>query len=396
MKKALIILLIIVPLILLLCAFSLNLGKLTVTIKDEENIILDRTYSIDYLPSLALFFRYGGNYQKMYENSNMGNAKTFFGSLNSEIVSDIDKIVSAYYVEKKDACVVDFCNGNFVYQDAIIGKKVDEEKIYSFLLINKNGVINLPIIIDEDVVTKNKLKLLTKKMGSFCTSYEKSTVERKRNIELALEKLDNIVIEPYANLSFNNIVGKRTVNNGFFNATVINNGEYVEGVGGGVCQVSTTLYNAWLLSSLMVEYSRCHSIPSSYVKMGFDAMVSDDTDLILTNSTPCPIYLDTYHDGKIITINLYGKKSDYDIELKNELLKSYISDEYDVIETSEEEKVILPKNGYLYRTHRIYYQNGREVKREILRTSYYPPKKGIKYVKNNANNLDKNIDNGTQ
>ena len=148
MKKALIILLIIVPLILLLCAFSLNLGKLTVTIKDEENIILDRTYSIDYLPSLALFFRYGGNYQKMYENSNMGNAKTFFGSLNSEIVSDIDKIVSAYYVEKKDACVVDFCNGNFVYQDAIIGKKVDEEKIYSFLLINKNGVINLPIIID--------------------------------------------------------------------------------------------------------------------------------------------------------------------------------------------------------------------------------------------------------
>ena len=86
----------------------------------------------------------------------------------------------------------------------------------------------------------------------------------------------------------------------------------------------------------------------------------------------------------------------YDSELKNELLKSYISDEYDVVETSEEEKVILPKNGYLYRTHRIYYQNGREVKREILRTSYYPPKKGIKYVKNNADNLDKNIDNGTQ
>ena len=193
--------------------------------------------------------------------------------------------------------------------------------------------------------------------------------------------MDGIAVPSGESISFNETVGARTADNGFREAKVIVGGEYTAGVGGGVCQVSTTLYNAWLLSGQDAPVSRAHSLRSSYVRPGLDAMVSENSDLVLHNASRFPIYIDASFDGKKVTFTLFGAKPDYEIVLTSELVRSVPYEEYDTFE-GEEDRVIVPaKPREIYRSFRIFRENGREVMREKLRVSDYLPQKGKKSVK---------------
>lgn len=106
-------------------------------------------------------------------------------------------------------------------------------------------------------------------IAHFSTYYGDSKQNRKDNIALAARKIDGLVLYPEDEFSFNDLVGRRTVENGFKTAYVIQNGDFVEGVGGGVCQVSSTLYNCALLANLAITCVRAHSLPVSYVAPSF-------------------------------------------------------------------------------------------------------------------------------
>lgn len=116
----------------------------------------------------------------------------------------------------------------------------------------------------------------------------------QRMSALALEKFNHLIIKAGESVSFNKVAGKRTVANGYQQALEIAYGNYVLGTGGGICQVSSTLYNAVVNAGLTVNKRTPHAIPSSYVEKGLDATVSDDRyDFVFTNNTNSDIYIET-------------------------------------------------------------------------------------------------------
>ena len=168
--------------------------------------------------------------------------------------------------------------------------------------------------------------------SSFYTTYSSSSEERKHNIRLACISLNNTIVDVGGEFSFNQVVGARTERKGYKNAKIIVNGEFIDGVGGGVCQVSTTLYNAVLLGGLKVIEYHPHSLPVSYILPSFDAMVnSGSADLKFINNTSNPIIIKTYADGTTLKVEIYGEKLKVNYQRKSVVVSEITCPEYQVI-----------------------------------------------------------------
>lgn len=161
--------------------------------------------------------------------------------------------------------------------------------------------------------------------SEFYTSYPQSSDERKSNIKLATKTINGYFLDVGAEFSFNRVVGARTTARGYKNAKIIVGGKFVDGVGGGVCQVSTTLYNAVILAGLKVEEYHPHSLPVSYVAPSFDAMVnSGSADLRFTNDTYNPIIIYATATDSTVKISIFGqpmKEKYYRVSKINEYLE---------------------------------------------------------------------------
>ena len=145
-------------------------------------------------------------------------------------------------------------------------------------------------------------------LSSFTTYFDGGNEARSHNIRLAASKINGTVVQNGDIFSFNETVGARTAERGFNKAAIIENGEFVEGIGGGVCQVSTTLYNAALLSGCKVTEYHSHSLAVSYVPPSRDAMVSGTFyDLKFKNSTGSTIYIKSVTGGNFVCFKIYGR-----------------------------------------------------------------------------------------
>ncbi|MBQ3235526.1 MAG: VanW family protein [Clostridia bacterium] len=200
-------------------------------------------------------------------------------------------------------------------------------------------------------VTVEDLKKYTYKMAEFSTYYGSSGNSRKHNIKLAVSKINGTVLKCGEEFSFNETVGNRTEDNGFLSATVIENGEFSEGVGGGVCQVSTTLYNCVLTAGLKVTKRYAHSIQPVYVEPSFDAMVSGSAfDLKFINDTGGNVYVKAVADGNLVTFTLYGEKPSATYQRVSKTVEIIPAPEVEIIEDGElevgvSEWVKFSKNG---------------------------------------------------
>lgn len=224
----------------------------------------------------------------------------------------------AYVNRQKADATVSFGKAGFAYREGNDGVAIDAKKLFETALTSRGKLvkIKLPLVIDR-AVTVAELKKNTVKRGSFTTSYANSGANRCYNIDKAVSALNGVTVGVGETFSFNNTVGARTEARGYKISKVIQDGNYVEGVGGGVCQVSTTLYNALLLAGFIPRASQ-HSLVSSYVKAGFDAMVSYGVaDLTFTNDTDHPIYVAAHTQGKSVTFTVYGEPNRYRIEREN-------------------------------------------------------------------------------
>lgn len=255
--------------------------------------------------------------------------------------------------------------------------------LYNF----KGETINCNETKDKCLSTETKGTKNNEVIASFSTDISTSSDARKHNVKLALSSLNNIVVGAGEQFSFNQTVGKRTQENGYMKALVINNGVYTEGVGGGVCQVSSTLYNAWLLSGLDVLFAKAHTLPASYVDLSRDATVSDWIDLVLKNPTEHNIKIKTECKNDIITVSIIGAKSEYEYNLKSEIIKT-IEPTEEVFELDEigQNEYFAGKEGYVSRlVLTITNGNGVVAKREIRR-DYYKPQNNIKILRKSGLN----------
>ncbi len=274
------------------------------------------------------------------------------------------------------------------------GRKLDENAFYADLYKewqkNSQAVIRLKFTELRPDVTVEDTKARTFMRGGFLTDYARSSENRKSNIALALSKINGIKIPKNAQFSFNETVGKRTERNGFKSAKIIVDGEYIDGVGGGVCQVSTTLYNAALLSGMNIDEVGSHSLPPSYVEASFDAMVnSGSRDLKFTNRTDGDVFIRAVCDGKRITVEFYGAKNEYKIVRKSKIIKTdgvpedkiivdsegkYTSEE---MESGEMIRIRSGIAGFESEACLLYYKDGRLMRERLIRKDKYRSVRGI-------------------
>lgn len=302
------------------------------------------------------------------------------------------EIAKSVYSDKTDSTIKfrpDY-DEKFVITPESDGVAADETQFYAQVYeawqLSATAEIFLTTKKISPTVTAEDNKTLTFLRGRFSTDYSRSTEARKNNIALALKKINGVVIKKGGQFSFNATVGNRTRLNGYETSKIIVGGKYVDGVGGGVCQVSTTLYNAALLSGVDIDEANGHSLPPSYVEPSFDAMVnSGSCDLKFSNNTGGDLFIRTVCDGKIATVEFYGKKNPYRIVRKSvithrgevpadEIITDYEGkyfspeDESGTLTRVKTGLAGLESEGYL-----LYYQDGTlRFTRRIRRDKYLP------------------------
>ncbi|MBR1747633.1 MAG: VanW family protein [Clostridia bacterium] len=334
---------------------------------------------------------YGGDLVEYGKNEFSGNYSKMFGYLDGEFYRKVEALCERLERPGISASVV-WDKGTFLYEEGFLGRRVDRERLFFELAraVTDRSVAQVvfdPIPPDLSVAD---LRGITRKMASYSTDYSKSAEGRKSNVRLACERLDGTIVPSGGVLSFNEIVGERTRQNGFSNAKIIVDGVFVEGIGGGVCQVSTTLFDAWLYAGLSVERAAAHSLPVSYVAPSLDAMVSSASDLLLKNDSDFPVYLRVKADGKKITVDVFGKPSPYSVRLKSvteKILPAVYAEsllDLDWQEGETERIVKKKKDGRISVAYREYYEGERLVKREFLRRNVYKPQDGERALKPKA------------
>ena len=195
----------------------------------------------------------------------------------------------------------------YSYTDDISGRQLDitglNERICGMVDRLESGVVDLAPSVVEAPITRRYLESQIVLLSSFETTIGKTgdyVEARSENIRIGTEKFDRLIIKSGESVSFNKVAGKRTASNGYQPALELAYGEYVEGYGGGICQVSSTLYNAVVNAGLEVRTRYQHSLPSSYVSLGLDATVQDDRlDFVFKNNTNADIFISAeYYKGK--------------------------------------------------------------------------------------------------
>ena len=218
-------------------------------------------------------------------------------------------------------------------------------------------------------------------MISSFTTQATSDALRNENIALAAAAIHGLAIMPGESFSFNQMVGQRTPQRGYRMAPAIAGGQTVDEIGGGVCQVSSTLFNAAAMADMSIVTREPHAWPSNYVDMGLDATVNwPNLDFVFRNDTGSPVFIAADFRGRKLTVELYGLRADSaeSIILQTELIASTpppADPEYRQnasLFPGTRQEVKKARTGYLVDTYRVYLRDGVPYRREKLFTSNYP------------------------
>lgn len=272
-----------------------------------------------------------------------------------------------------------------------IGRTVDEvelkRNIKEAIEENRDGkdiIVNIVFKKEEPKIYDIDLQTIDTLISSYSTSFSQSSFGRARNIEIAATYINNRVFMPGEEFSFNTIVGATTSGKGYDYAKVIKNGAYVDEIGGGICQVSSTLYNAILKTSLSITERRNHSKVINYVPRGQDAMIAYGvSDFKFVNTFKYPVFVEAIVNNKILTFNIYSNKEagEYVYQVKNEIAKETKPKKETIYDYSLSEGTVIVeqegKNGYVINTYRVRYEGGKMVEKIFITESVYAGKNTI-------------------
>ena len=273
------------------------------------------------------------------------------------------------------------------------GEKFLREETAKELINNLNNNKTVVHIKTQKILPKfckNDIKNCKTKKSKFSTWCGNSSESRKNNIRLALKSINEKAILPGETFSFNEATGGRGEANGYQKAKIISNGKYVEGTGGGVCQVSTTLYNAALLAGLDIVEVHPHSLTSSYIAPSRDAMVSGSfADLKIKNNFDKPVFISArLVNSQDIVIKIYGQQNQFSYEINSQIIKTtehgidQVSTDLSLspqkLSAGETHRVAWPKDGLVSEAYLIKKDNaGHVVEKQKIRHDEYQPMNGM-------------------
>ena len=287
----------------------------------------------------------------------------------------------------------DFNTKTFTFTDDQPGARIDPDQLYAQLtqeLDSRTTQKELRVVPEKVIADLTKAEL----MNSFglISAYTTNTTKdknRNTNIELSARAISGITVQPDEIFSFNGATGERTAAKGYKEAPAISGGQSKDEVGGGVCQTSSTLFNAVVRADLEIIERNAHAWPSSYIEKGFDATVNwPGLDFKFRNNTNQPIFIVAGYSNRQVTVNIYGMSlgPGVKIDLESELIRTLPQPEginY-VINTSlapgETKKTVTGRKGYEVNTWKVWYQGNREIKREVLfKTTYKAYQETVEY-----------------
>ena len=329
-------------------------------------------------------------------------------SVVDSMLADISRRI---YRAPQDARILEFnpqkSSDPFTYQPEVVGISLDvsavKEQIYHMVSTLESGSIELePTMIQPQVTQEELKKTVTLRASAVTKISTTSTENRTNNIRRAFQLISGTIIQPGETFSFNGIVGARSVENGFYEAIEYAYNEQVMGIGGGVCQASTTVFQAAVEAGMQITHREQHSLEVNYCDLGKDATVywskNRKIDLTFKNTTDGPIYIvaavqsDPDKRSRLISkVSIYGPDmgdTEYKLESKVvEVLQppteeKIVKDKKQQYVTYVDEQKVVQKaeEGCIVEGYRVKYVGGEEVERALMHTDRYEPKQKTIYV----------------
>lgn len=330
-----------------------------------------------------------------YSPQHLWTEFTYDAELLDEFIA---KIAQDVYVAPVDADILLTATKPVILSESTEGLALNERALKDTLiaLMQSGGAEEhkLPVEVKEPAVSSNAAEDGLQLLVTYSTSLEQSSSPRRGNVRLALNNFNGFEVKIGETVSFNEIVGERTVLRGYVEAPVYYGASVTKGVGGGVCQASSTLYGALLYAGLDFIERHNHTLVVDYCAASMDAAVSEDAsqDFVFENNTESTLYLYVNVNSEEATVMVYGSKPEYRIDListitqndiKNPNMKTvkdptglyaYYTDDYTL-----KSKGKLGRRSML---ERVYYDwvTGEEVKRETMSEDYYMGERDTYYV----------------
>ena len=362
--------------------------KSVVCDSEDLNVIVQN----DDLVSQALNYGKCGNLLERYQaNQNIANGK---GKDFKLILTADNSTVKDYLTKNQDnlstAAVnngLKHENGKFIYVEGKEGNSllIDESVIAITDYISRDwdgkaATIALKTKTLTPLGSKEELSAVKDVLGTYSTDYSTSSVPRKQNVANGASKINGTIIYPGEEYSVAKHLNPMSGENGYALAPSYENGTTVETYGGGICQVSTTLYNAVMRAELEIVTRSAHSMIVAYVEPSMDAAIAGDVkDFVFKNNQNYPVYLESSTNGSTITFSIYGKEArdpNRKVTFQSEVLSQ--TDPINVYEAN----TMLPvgtitktsgsaHTGYTARLWKIVSENGKEVSRKVYNNSTY-------------------------
>ena len=314
--------------------------------------------------------------------------------------SFIDSIYNEVYIAPVDADIVITATKPVVVADSTDGRELNREA-FKETLVNlmkyrsDSTLMELPVEEKLPAVSSSAAEDGLQQIVSYATDLSASSTSRCGNVRLALSNFNGFAVRPGETVSFNEVVGERSAVRGYAEGTVYYGENVTTGMGGGVCQASSTLYGALMYAGMDVIERNHHNMVVDYCPPSMDAAVSEDAlqDFIFVNNTDYTIYIYTEVINKVeARVTIYGSHPEYRIELVPTITQNNIKNPaINMVEDKEgtycyyKTQTMLIKEGKLGRRstlERVYYDRdtGVEVKRELLSDDYYSGERDTYYI----------------
>ena len=290
-----------------------------------------------------------------------------------QIRNEIYKEPQDAYVSKNPTTVHTHVNGvDFAISMEEAQKILEEDK--------EEYVIPLKITIPDKTLEDLGEEAFPDELGTYTTRYDPTNLNRSNNISISAKKIDGTIVMPGETFSYNQVVGERTIAEGYKEAGAYAGGKVVQDVGGGICQTSSTLYNAALYANLEIVDRSNHQFLTSYVSAGRDATVAwGAIDFQFKNNRTYPIKIEAVAENGVCTMSIFGIKeeTEYEVVIQSVVL-SYIpyTTKYENDNTLEEGKEVVEQSGYTGCTseaYKILKLNGEVVSKTLLSKDTYDP-----------------------
>lgn len=365
--------------------------KLKVLVADKSIELsyetLKPTYDAEAIVEEAL--AYGKNKGVLAKNSLLKGKKAI--ELNVKIDFDEEaliafenQVLAEVNIEPKNASI-NINSGNISIIKEESGKTIDKDELHNKLVesVNENTSNEQELTFElkdqEATIKSTDLEKITGKISEFSTHYNNTGDGRVRNMEIAAGIISGTIVMPGEEFSYNALIGDTTPDKGYEKANTYVGNKVVPDYGGGICQVSTTLYRAVMRANIRSTERMNHSLTVSYSEPGLDATVANGVvDYKFVNTYDFPIYIDGYVSGGVVNFSIYGNveaMGNKTYELVNEIHEKYEpKKKYEEDSTMEEgvEKVVsYGMLGYKASSYQVTYENGVEVNREFIATDIY-------------------------